>query len=413
MKLAKQVWYAVLFAAGILLIANDCQAAARHKVIEKRDKPPVSFVPSAMAREELDTPVLSGLDFTGIAPPETRLRIVEDEPYIYVRGNAGSRHGDHYFGLTRITLLGSSSSGGAYEAQVSLRVVPGKNSSNVLRLAFDTAVNYVYTHSLVTAEQRGETAYALNEVRSPLGLTDPDDKDNRYREYLAYSAAIANPQLWHAAGDTAQAAPEQPEQPTPYLFVQGQLKALRRITGAHCLLTIDVTAQGFPHSLTLTENIARCIINRIDPAFSSYQRLDYLAYYPEYEPFMAYFEDELPQPAAADLAERPAEGCGKFLLPITGDVCPQCLDKPSWPAMPYVTGMDQAVTGGQPLPVCSKCLHAGIQNEQSAGICGQCPSGAASACGESCRRKQAKCSPCRSTRSCINDFRSRCTKCDN
>lgn len=432
MKQAKVVCLAVLCAAGWLLPAGDCWAGARHKVVERTDKPPVSFLPSALAREELDAPVLSGLDYTAIAPPGTRLRIIEDEPYIYVRGNAGDRLADNHAGLSRITLLGSTPSGGSYEAQVSLRVVPGISCSNELRLAFDTAANYAYSHTLVTAEQRGDTAYALNEVRSPLGLTNPADRDNQYREYLVYSAAIANPQDWHAAGEQpesidanrrAAASADSPADEsipaesqqvipaTPYLFVQGQLKVLRRIARAHCLLTIDITAQDFPHSLTLTENLARCIINRIDPASDPPQRLDYLVYYPEYEPFIPYFEGETAHPAAADLAERPAEGCGEVIQPITGDVCPQCQGEEGWPAMPYSAEMTDAVPDGQELPICSKCLYAEDTPEQSSRTgerCKSCESGEDCA---PCRERQAKCSPCRAGDACASKCSHRCKTC--
>ena len=82
---------------------------------------------------------------------------------------------------------------GWYEAQISLRAATEYYGYQALLESFDAAANAAYSRSLTTVEQRGAAAYSLFEVRSPLGLTDPRDKVNRAREYLAYSATIEQP----------------------------------------------------------------------------------------------------------------------------------------------------------------------------------------------------------------------------
>jgi len=371
-----------------LLTSADCQAAGRRKVVERTDLSPAALLPAASAPAVLAAPILSGLDYTAVAPPGTRLRVIEDEPYIYVFGRRSARRFPEPAGASFIQLRGSQETGGNYRANLSLRYMPGKSSENVLQLAFDTAAHYTYMHTLAVDEQRGELVYALSEVRSPLGLTKPRDQDNHQREYLAYSAAVVNPQGAHllaaqlsadgheaqsrelgavaqlanqldAASSEAAAAEDTAADSvhmTPYLSVAGQLKTLRRLQGGYCLLTIDFSAQGFSHSLTLTENIARCIINRLDSLADGESRLDYLAYYPEYEPFIPYFDGEIPDAAVADLAERPGEGCGSGLLPISGDVCPRCGERQGAPAAPYSTAAAEFAALDSDFGVCSHCL---------------------------------------------------------
>lgn len=338
-----------LVAFSCILLAGTPAHGAERKRVTVIDKPQLSLMPSSTAPEILGAPVLSGLDYTAVAPPGTRLRVIEDEPHIYLLGN--SCHGKEKTrqGSSSITLKGTEPGGGTYTALINLRYIPGKKSCNPLRLSFDTAAYYAYTHTMLATEERDSAVYAVSELRTPLGLTDPDSSENRHREYLAYSAAVLSPALWTLAETDASF--------TPYTFVRGQLKVLRRTSDAHCLLTLDIEAVDFAHSLTLTENLARCIINRLDPKMKLKQRLPYLAYYPEYEPFVPYFDGEMPPAGTPDLAEQPGEGCGQDALPITGDVCPACSSQVGWPARPYAdSGYSyQLGVDGQP-PRCSHCL---------------------------------------------------------
>ncbi|MBN2083198.1 hypothetical protein JW859_13450 [bacterium] len=422
---------AALLGAVMLLVFTGAAGAGDRRQVVVTDKPLYTMLPSAAADAGLDSIVLSGLDYTAVAPPGVRVRVVEDEPYSYVNGNRQCVKPYLRHGLSRLTLYATSPAGGSYEARINLRQEPGLNGLNTLRLSFDTAASYIYTHSLLGEDQRGQVAYALEEIRSPLGLTDPDDRDNRHREYLRYSAAVINPLVWQepveeAPGDVlAQAAPDAvaepaaveegdaaiidsaasaesivvlaeslidsgsaippaddaaaaddaPEVPAadettaadgeaeeveprcPYQYVAGQLKVLRRANDSHYLLTIEITAEDFANSLTLTENLARCIINRLDAELAAERRLDYLAYYPEFEYAIPYFDGETPPAATADLAERPGEGCGLHATPITGDVCPACGTDGRWPAEPYADAeFADTLARSQVMPVCSHCL---------------------------------------------------------
>jgi hypothetical protein len=131
------------------------------------------------------------------------------------------------------------------------------------------------------------------------------------------------------------------------------------------LLNIEFTAERYPHSLSLTENIARCVLNRVRAVDNSRERLSYLAYYPEFElpQLNALWSDKNIDSRTADLAERPGEGVGFDAQPIQGDLCPDYLGEgPTWPAQPYsdwqyLRTLQQA---GQPLPRCSHCLLDGI-----------------------------------------------------
>jgi len=350
-------WTAAV-ALALLVTCGVSQASGRRKLVERTDKPALAFLPAAQAPAALDAPILSGLDYTAVAPPGTRLRVVEDEPYIYLSGTASRGRTSVVSGASLITLHGAQDTGGEFTARVSLRYLPGKGGDNVLQLAFDTAAHYDYTHSMLAAEQRGDLAYVLNEVRSPLGLADPEDKLTRDREYLVYSATLVNPQATEATGTWV----------TPYLAVEGQFKALERTTDAHWLLTVDFSASSFAYSVALAENVARCLVNRLELLSGGERRLDYLPYHPEYEPFIAYFEGEVPNPATADLVERPGEGCGAAALPITGDVCPQCGARDTAPAQPY--GMDGPAFGEWDAvgSVCSHCLFRAGEYRDAIGV---------------------------------------------
>jgi hypothetical protein len=384
-----------LVAFSCLLLTGTAAHGAERKQVTVIDKPQLSLMPTATAPEILGTPVLSGLEYTAVAPPGTRLRVVEDEPYIYLLGDACPGKEETRQGSSSITLKGIEPGGGAYTARINLRYVPGKKLCNPLRLSFDTAAYYAYTHTMLAAEKRDAAVYAVNELRTPLGLADPDDSENRHREYLAYSAAVLSPVLWTLTETEASF--------TPYTFVRGQLKVLRRTDDAHCLLTLDFEAVDFAHSLTLTENLARCIINQLDPKMKPKHRLPYLAYYPEYEPFVPYFDGETPPAGTPDLAERPGEGCGQGIQPITGDVCPECLGLEGWPARPYADGdyRYQLEAEGQ-LPRCSHCLLSPSMDSYDDDDTG------CSRCVSSCKDWESHCQQCR-PRACR--CRARCDGC--
>lgn len=404
-----------LVAVGLLLVMTGTGAAAGRQRTEVRPaKPPVSFIPGAASPEALDAPVLSGLDYTAIAPPGMRIRVIEDEPYTYLRGSTGRKLKD-LEGASAISLRVDKGLASWYEARVSLRYHSAKHNSP-LTLSFDTAANYVYTHTLITDEIRGDIQYGIHEVRSPLGLTDPDDKMNVWREYLAYSAAVINPN--HPDSDSE----------TPYQYTQGQLKVLRRAGARYCLLTIDFSATQFPYGLTLTENIARCVLNRIDRNLKPEKYLSYLAYYPEYEVAIPYYEGEIINGQVADLAERPGEGCGHEPQAITGDVCPDCGSEeegPFWPANPYADAANYHKLGESYSQVkCSHCLMRGegpyfmylpewdpryklfmksYGKLFNCGTCGACKLKAKSPCGP-CDHRSQQCAECR-------EYREHCSGC--
>jgi len=459
---------ALLSAVMLLVFAGTAGAGDRRQVV-RTDKPLYTLLPSAAADSGLDSIVLSGLDYTAIAPPGVRVRIVEDEPYIYVHGNRQCVKPYLRHGISRLTLYATSPDGGSYEARINLRQEPGLTGLNTLRLSFDTAASYIYTHSLLGEDQRGQIAYSIEELRSPLGLADPDDRDNRHREYLRYSAAVINPLVWEepveapvdaateatvpdavaepedgaeveltasaasaesivilaesltdtgsaiqpaddaaeteddateaedpAAGEATEkeAEAEEAEAHRPYQYVAGQLKVLRCANDSHYLLTIEITAEDFANSLTLTENLARCIINRLDAEMDAEERLDYLAYYPEFEYAIPYFDGEAPPPATADLVERPGEGCGLHATPITGDVCPACEKEGRWPAEPYADAeFADTLAQSQLMPVCSHCLMVpGLSGYEA--VNQLCIPSCSDACRKPCQEcKQDICTP--------------------
>jgi hypothetical protein len=381
----------------LLATSGVSQAAGQRRLVERTDKPELAFLPAAQAPAALGAPILGGLDYTAVAPPGTRIRVVENEPYIYLSGTTSRRRTKVTSGTALIVLHATAESGGEFTARVSLRWLPGGDSGNVLRLAFDTAAHYDYAHSMLADERRGALAYALNEVRSPLGLTDPRDRHLRDREYLVYSATLVNPQVTESTGNWV----------TPYLAVAGRLKVLERTTDAHWLLTVDFSASNFAYSVALAENVARCVVNRLELLGNGDRRLDYVPYHPEYEPFIAYFEGEVPNPATADLVERPGEGCGAAALPITGDVCPQCGAALTAPAQPY--GDSGPTFGAQDAvgSVCSHCLFGAGEYPDAIGADLRktpCDAKCGTPCGD-CERR--KCMPAR----CVRCSSSACHRC--
>jgi hypothetical protein len=288
-------------------------AAGRSRVERQPTTAPRVLVPAAAAPTVSLAAILSGLDYTALAPPGERLRVIEDEPYSYTIADLGPGKPQNAETVSALNLVSHRTDGGSYEARITIRFADAVSQQPALVESFDVAANSAYNQSLSMIEERGETAYSLHEVRSPLGLTNPRDKYNGHREYLAYTAAIINP----INIDTTELA-------TPYRFINGQMKFIRKTKHGLALVTIEFTAREYPHSLTLSENLARAVVNRLDDSLRFRERLQYLAYQPEFEPALPYFDGEPIDPRTADLAEQPGEGCGREALPITGDVCPAC-----------------------------------------------------------------------------------------
>jgi hypothetical protein len=323
--------------------------APRHRVEQRPAAPESALVPAAAAPRALAAPVLSGLDYTALAPPGVRLRVIEDEPYTYVNALHAGRL-SYSEAVTQLTLrsdlaLSEQNGAGYYEARISLRAVPA-GAIEVLEDSFDAAAESAYTRSLLTSELRGATAIGVHEVRSPLNLTDLRDHANAAREYLAYSAAALNPNNPSSEGRA-----------TPYQFLRGELRVLRRAGSTACLLTLNFEAGEYPYALTLTENIARCVVNRLNPQAGPKQRLNYLAYHPESE-LSVPDPGEALDPRIADLAEQPGESAGLKPLPIQGDRCAPCPEgETCWPARPYADGEYGLLLGEQiTKAACSHCL---------------------------------------------------------
>lgn len=343
---------ALLFAALLLSPALPVWAAPRQRVELRPSAPPLALAPAAAAPAAMSAPVLSGLDYTAIAPPGVRLRVVEDEPYIYLLGGHAARL-TPFEGVTRITLRsdiapGEGRSAGFFEARVNLRGAFAPQPYMELLDAFDAAADSAYRRAMLTSERRGALVYELDEVRSPLGLSLAEDPLGAGREYLSYNAEVVNP-------DNPAAANEG----TPYQFVNGELKAVRLARPGLYLLTVSFEAAQYPHALALVENIARCVLNRLDPRAKPQQRLSCLPYSPEYEVGVPEAGESL-DPRVADLAEQPGEGCGVGQLPVQGDRCPACQGAgPFAPAKPYAGGRyGQLVAERLARAICSHCLLA-------------------------------------------------------
>jgi hypothetical protein len=340
-----------LGACALLCSPQALWARGRERVEVRSNLPPQLLLPAAAAPAALDAPVLSGLDYSAVAPPGVRLRVVEDEPYTYALSTMQGGRIAMAEGVTSIILHAETPAVdtvpiGSFEARISLRLAGRPGVNGPLAASFDAAAHSAYRHAMLRQEQRGSVVYGIDEVRSPLGLTDARDCTNRWREYLAYSAAAINP-------DSEEGAVRH----TPYQYLRGELRVLRLVDKRECVLCINIEATEFPHALTLTENIARCIINRLAAVQDPKQRLDYLAYYPEAERALL-FDNEVLDPRTADLAERPGEGCGVNPQPIQGDLCPQCKGAgPFWPARPYADSLYIHVLGARiAQAVCSHCL---------------------------------------------------------
>lgn len=343
--------FLLLLTSMALCAATPVLAAQRHRTETRRTDPGGLLLPAAVAPAALAAPIISGLDYSAVAPPGVRLRVVEDEPYILALAGRQTGRMASGEGITRLVLVAHTLAVdgvplGSYTAQITLRLAgqPGYNGN--LAQAFDAAAGAAYRRSILRLERREAVAYSIDEVRSPLGLTNPRDRANSWREYLAYTAEAINP-------DSAEGQVRL----TPYQIVNGELRVLRLIEHRESMLCISFTAQEFPHSITLTENIARCILNRLVAARDLRLRLEYLAYYPEAEPALLRANEVL-DARTADLAEQPGTGCGAGPLPIQGDACPGCSGEgPFWQARPYADTLYLHVLAAEvKQAVCSHCL---------------------------------------------------------
>ncbi|MCB1216824.1 hypothetical protein KDL44_05490 [bacterium] len=236
-------------AACLLLLTClwlPCLAHAR--VEERRSLPDLHELPASTMRWPQQSPVLSGLEWSSIAPPGMLLMPVEDEPYIYNQGSwyKGLPYPGH--GLSSIQLISHDPPLGAYQAVASLRMSPVKGDANPLRLSFDDSFQHMARAAQIASELRTDNGYSVTELRSPLGLTDPRDKENCGREYLGYVAELPSP-LMHPRG----------EDQAMYSSLRGELRVLRIVDGAHYLLTVEFAARDYPYAIALTHNIA-CLV---------------------------------------------------------------------------------------------------------------------------------------------------------
>jgi hypothetical protein len=344
------IFCAIVLVLAVLLQPLGAMADGRHRSEQRATMPQQLLLPAATAPSAQDAIVLSGLDYSAVAPPGVRLRVVEDEPYSFIMG-AGSSLLVPGTSLTMLTLRADNPAldgvpMGFYEAHISLLMPEAGRVFGSLAQSFDTAAHSAYRHAMLRQDERDAVVYGIDEVRSPLGLVNASDKLNRGREFLAYSAVAINPNSEEGA-----------VRRTPYQYIRGELRVLRRLNQREGMLCIRIEAQEFPQALPLTENLARCIINRLTNPKKTDQRLDYLVYYPESERAQV-GENEVLDPRTADLAERPGEGCGLAPLPIQGDLCPQCQgDGPFAPARPYLDpGAFPALAHELMQAVCSHCL---------------------------------------------------------
>lgn len=332
----------------LLIAPTGTNAAKDRKTYARPTSPEYSYTAPAVSDVLLESTVLSGLDFTAIAPPEVRIRITEDEPYTIVSGRQPQY--SYLDGFSAITLHAVNPAGGEYRARISIRTQPQGNREQPLSLSYDTAAHATYANALLDDETRGDALYSIAEVRTNLGLSNYWPELDTDREYLAYSAVVVNP---FSYGELAAAAEPSADETniatadpgaqyhlpgpflTPYQFIQGQLKTLREHDGRCWLLTVEFESDEFAHALTLTENLARLVINNIAALDGKGQAFTLLAYYPEFEYLLPYFSGEIPHPATADLAERPGEGFGFDPQPVTGTARLPVPAPEMWPAAPY------------------------------------------------------------------------------
>lgn len=233
----------------LLCLAYGSTAFAR--VEERRALQQIHELPAAVASWPQNAPVLSSLEYSAIAPPGAGLYPIEDEPYLQLQGSyhKGLPYPGH--ALTSIRLVSHIALGGSYEAVVSLRGNPEKGDANPLRYSFDLSAASMVRRAQLYPEVRLADNYLLTELRSPLGLTDPRDKENRGREYLGYEAELINPLTMPLPVGSPQ-----------YTRLAGELRLVRVIDGVHYLLTVEFRAQDYPWALSLTRNIAGLVLEQ-------------------------------------------------------------------------------------------------------------------------------------------------------
>jgi hypothetical protein len=239
-----------LLALPLLLCIAYCSAASA-RVEERRALQPLHELPAAVATWPQSAPLLSSLEYSAIAPPGAGLYPIEDEPYLQLQGSyhKGLAYPGH--ALTSIHLVSHIEGGGSYEAVVSLRGNPQKGDANPLRYSFDLSAASMVRRAQLFPEQRLADNYLLTELRSPLGLTDPRDKENRGREYLGYQAELINPLTLPLPPGSAQ-----------YTRLAGELRLVRVVKGVHYLLTVEFNAVDYPWALNLTRNIAGLVLEQ-------------------------------------------------------------------------------------------------------------------------------------------------------
>lgn len=343
-----------LLVAAILWLAitpAEADAAKERKTYARPTTPEYSYTAPAEGDVLLESATLSGLDFTAVAPPEVRIRITEDEPYTVISGILPQH--SYLDGFSAITLHAVNPTGGEYRARISIRTQPDGNREQPLALSYDTAAHATFATALLTDETRSDALYSIAEVRTNLGLSNYRPELDTKREYLAYSAVVVNPFSYGelavataAASEEANIAAADPGSTyqlprrfhTPYQFIQGQLKTLREHRGRCWLLTVEFESNEFAHALTLTENLARLVINNLAALDGKGEALTLLAYYPEFEYLLPYFPGEQPHPSTADLAEHPGEGFGFDPQPVTGTDRLPVPSPEMWPAAPYSDG---------------------------------------------------------------------------
>lgn len=320
MVAARTIWTLGTIAACCLL-STPLASSARTRVVEKPLVDDPTLLPAAAAPRGLSAPVLSSLNYSSAAPPDIRLRVVEDEPYAYLTGLHCDRRLEAEAGFSAITLSSLRPDGGSYRARISLEWEPKRSEGLQVLRRFDLAAHNAHLTSAVQAEPRGKDVYAVHELRSPLGISQDAKGRPTAREFLAYTAAISNPLSLTFA------------QPTPYDFDSGDLLAVIETKDADWLVVVEFEARRFPNSIRLTENLARLVACQL---LSMHGRpsLELLDYPPEYELPQGDLTEYPVDPATADLAEQPADECGAPALPA-GGYQPACdIDSPA-PARPY------------------------------------------------------------------------------
>jgi hypothetical protein len=316
----------LIVAAGLAvgwLTAYPFCAQARTTVVERPQHPDPTLLPAAAAEEGLSALVLSSIDYARVAPPDVRLRVVEDEPYTYLSGLRCSRVLSPRSGFSVIELRSALAGGGTYKARIALEWEPGGSKDLRVLRRFDSAAHETYLSSAEQVESRAGAMYGVNEVRSPIGIAILSNGRPGSREFLAYSAAVNNPLL--TAPDALPAG--------PYDLTHGELMAVVETGRAYWLLSVEFEGRRYPDSLRLTENLARLVVCQLLTPL----RLptpDLLPYGPEFElpggDIAAYPVD----PTTADLAEQPADGCAATARPRGGYLPPCEVAAPS-PATPY------------------------------------------------------------------------------